>query len=188
MLLESRGKLTPSTGPPKREKLDKRARFRKKNDSRKSLVYELELCKIHRPLEEAEFCCHHRLILVSPRLKILRVFIPYLSPEDPLRSSTVEDSSRSSVSLSHLLSPARRYIRSLSLTSTMVQPSDPHHPSYWTSNAAATPGASHNCEAMNNRWPNGKSESSVAYLQAPARKDPRDPSCLQRRQPPPGNH
>ena len=59
-----------------------------------------------------------------------------------------------------------------------AQPAYPHHPGYWTSTATATPGTSH---------PSRRMESSVAYLQAPARKDLRDPGNLQRRQPPPGN-
>ena len=57
-------------------------------------------------------------------------------------------------------------------------PAYPHHPGYRTSTATATPGTSQ---------PPRRTESSVAYLQAPARKDPRDPGYLQRRQPPPGN-
>ena len=58
---------------------------------------------------------------------------------------------------------------------TAAQPAHPHHPGYWTSTAAATPGTSYSCEATNDRQPIERTESSVAYLQAPARKDPRDP-------------
>ena len=54
----------------------------------------------------------------------------------------------------------------------------PHHPGYWSSTATATSGTIRST---------GKLESSVAYLQAPAIKKPRDPGYLQRRQPPPGN-
>ena len=99
----SKGKCTWKVGenralPQGLEKLHKRARFRQQIHSRKSLVYDLDLCEIHRHLEEAEFCCHHRVTLVSPRLKILRVFNPYLSPEDLYRSSPLEDPQRSSIS------------------------------------------------------------------------------------------
>ena len=61
-----------------------------------------------------------------------------------------------------------------------AQSAYPHHPGYWTSTATATPGTSH-------RWPTGRPESSVAYLQMPAGKVPRDPGYLQWCQPPSNN-